>query len=161
MWQTREGAEQRAGHLAILSYKTSQTCSVQCGITQGFPCGGSGTPDVQQNGFPGNQDGERGKSSSLHILTENCQCAFQETFTAPFLPIILLYHSHTTGRDSARCSKRSGQCQKSGARKTLSSLNLSHSFVHDEGHTPSTSHFCPAPQCKLQDGLRWGGFSLQ
>lgn len=62
MWQTQEGAEQRAGHLAILSYKTSQTRSVQCGITQGFPCGGSGTPDVQQNGFPGNLGREWGKN---------------------------------------------------------------------------------------------------
>lgn len=53
----------------ILSYKTSQTCSEQCGITQGFPCGGSGTPDVQQNSFLGNPDRERGKNSPVHILS--------------------------------------------------------------------------------------------
>lgn len=69
MWQTREGAEQRAGHSAILSYKTSQTCSEQCGITQGFPCGGSEAPDVQQNSFLGNPDRKRGKNSPVHILS--------------------------------------------------------------------------------------------
>lgn len=162
MWQTREGAEQRAGHLAILSYKTSQTRSVQCGITQGFPCGGSGTPNMKQNGFPENQDGERRKSSPLHILTETWECAFQETFTAPFLPVILpdIQPYHWERFCQVHGGKNSSQCQKFGAAKTSSSLNLFHSFVHNRGHTPGASHLYPIPQCKLQDGLCWAALAF-
>lgn len=56
--------------------------------------------------------------------------------------------------------KSSSQCQKFGAAKTSSSLNLFHSFVHNRGHTPGTSHLYPIPQCKLQDGLCWAALAF-
>lgn len=66
---------------------------------------------MQQNGFPGNLDGERGKNSPVHILTgSRHECVFQEQFTTLVfsLTITLLHHNRNTGKDFVSCSKRSG-----------------------------------------------------
>ena len=157
------GGRAKGRTLSDLVTQNFSNCSVQCGITQGFPCSGSGTPDVQQNSFLGNLDGERGKNSPIHILTgTQHQCVFQEWFTTLVfsLTITVLHYNHTTGEDFVRCGKRSVSCQELSDRKTSSSPDLFHHLFNMRKHC----WHIPLMSCSPVQTARWfvlGCFSLQ